>query len=114
MNLPEERTVYLEKDNISVNTTSNNPTEVEYLTALQRFNQKRDNYFSMKPIEQTRAEIAQNAVREQQNSLLGQIPRGAAGAAVSGVQTLGRLGVGAIVQAINDTRYAWERTKLTD
>lgn len=114
MNLPEERTVYLEKDNISVNTTSNNPTEVEYLTALQRFNQKRDNYFSMKPIEQTRTEIAQNAVREQQNSLLGQIPRGAAGAAVSGVQTLGRLGVGAIVQAINDTRYAWERTKLTD
>ena len=114
MNLPEERTVYLEKDNISVNTTSNNPTEVEYLTALQRFNQKRDNYFSMKPIEQTRAEIAQNAVREQQNSMLGQIPRGAAGAAVSGVQTLGRLGVGAIVQAINDTRYAWERTKLTD
>ena len=114
MNLPEERTVYLEKDNISVNTTSNNPAEVEYLTALQRFNKKRDNYFSMKPIEQTRAEIAQNAVREQQNSLLGQIPRGAAGAAVSGVQTLGRLGVGAIVQAINDTRYAWERTKLTD
>ncbi len=114
MNLPEERTVYLEKDNISVNTTSNNPTEVEYLTALQRFNQKRDNYFSMKPIEQTRAEIAKNAVREQQNSTLGQIPRGAAGAAVSGVQTLGRLGVGAIVQAINDTRYAWERTKLTD
>ena len=114
MNLPEERTVYLEKDNISVNTTSNNPAEVEYLTALQRFNKKRDNYFSMKPIEQTRAEIAQNAVREQQNSLLGQIPRGAAGAAVSGVQTLGRLGVGAIMQAINDTRYAWERTKLTD
>lgn len=114
MNLPEERTVYLEKDNISVNTTSNNPAEVEYLTALQRFNKERDNYFSMKPIEQTRAEIAQNAVREQQNSLLGQIPRGAAGAAVSGVQTLGRLGVGAIVQAINDTRYAWERTKLTD
>lgn len=114
MNLPEERTVYLEKDNISVNTTSNNPAEVEYLTALQRFNKKRDNYFSMKPIEQTRAEIAQNAVREQQNSLLGQMPRGAAGAAVSGVQTLGRLGVGAIMQAINDTRYAWEQTKLTD
>lgn len=114
MNLPEERTVYLEKDNISVNTTSNNPAEVEYLTALQRFNKKRDNYFSMKPIEQTRAEIAQNAVREQQNSLLGQMPRGAAGAAVSGVQTLWRLGVGAIMQAINDTRYAWKRTKLTD
>lgn len=114
MNLPEERTVFLEKDNLLVNTTSANPKEVEYLTALQRFNKKRDNFFAMTPIEQTREEIAKNALREQQNSLLGQIPRGAAGAGVSAAQTLMRLGVGSIVQGINDLRYAWESTKIAD
>lgn len=114
MNLPEERTVFLEKDNLFVNTTSNNPKEVEYLTALQRFNKKRDNYYSMTPIEQTREQIAQNAIKEQQNSFLGQVPRALAGTTVSSVLTLGRLGVGAMVQAFNDVRYAYESTNLVD
>lgn len=114
MNLPEERTVFLEKDNLFVNTTSNNPKEVEYLTALQRFNKKRDNFYSMVPIEQTREQIAKNAIEDERNSLLGQIPRGAAGGIVSGVQTLERLGVGAIMQAINDTRHNFEQIALED
>ena len=114
MNLPEERTVYLEKENLLVNTASNNPKEVEYLTALQRFNKKRDNFYSMVPIEQTREQIAKNAIEDERNSLLGQIPRGAAGGIVSGVQTLERLGVGAIMQAINDTRHNFEQIALED
>ena len=114
MNLPEERTVFLEKDNLFVNTASNNPKEVEYLTALQRFNKKRDNFYSMVPIEQTREQIAKNAIEDERNSLLGQIPRGAAGGIVSGVQTLERLGVGAIMQAINDTRHNFEQIALED
>lgn len=122
MNLPEERTVFLENDNLFVNTSSDNPRAIQYMADLEYAKRQRDNYYAMTPIEVTRKQIAEAALKEEQwerrkqeiYNKAGQIPRGAAGAAVSGVQTLGRLGVGAIVQAINDTRYAWERTKLTD
>lgn len=110
----QERTVWLEKNNISVTTASQNPREIEYMTAVQRFNEDRDNYFALTPLETTRENIVRAALRDQQPTALGGALRGTAAGVVSGVQTLRRLGEGAIMDAANSARYALEKNALTD
>lgn len=110
----QERTVWLEKNNVSVTTASQNPREIEYLAAVQRFNEDRDNYFSLTPLETTRENIVRAALQDQQPTALGGVLRGTATGVASGVQTLQRLGEGAIIDVANRFRHAREKNALTD
>ena len=62
----QERTVWLEKNNISVTTDSQNPREIEYMTVVQRFNEDRDNYFALTPLETTRENIRKAQAKAEQ------------------------------------------------
>lgn len=110
----QERTVWLEKNNISVTTASQNPREIEYLANVEYLKKRRDEYFSLTPLETTRENIVRAALRDQQPTALGGALRGTAAGVVSGVQTLRRLGEGAIMDAANSARYALEKNALTD
>lgn len=110
----QERTVWLEKNNISVTTASQNPREIEYMANVQYLKKRRDEYFSLTPLETTRENIVRAALRDQQPTALGGALRGTAAGVVSGVQTLRRLGEGTIMDAANSARYALEKNALTD
>lgn len=79
----KERTVYLSSTGDFVNTDLTNPREIKYASEIQLYNQSRDKFYGLKPMNMTREEITKAALETTKRSYLKQA---AAGVAAAGVQ----------------------------